>query len=284
MNNGGGGIFSFVSDLQTKLDTTVFTKLFATPPDVSRRGLCDAHRVAHAHPSTPGKYFSPTTFRLCDCPYETDTFFFIVSAALRTALQAAWSEGRHSVVEVTTSRAQNLRQHRVLQSAVAATVDASLRLMLGAKRGFRVGSGGDGESQVGSGRDVQRGWSDGDARALESSQLDRVVRNALVSKFQLPMRKVPTVVGVGTGGTGSGDTETTDLFRTGYLLEITLQCGATGVGEASPLPGLSSESHGAGLSQSPHTACAIRAVTRPTVRLDYGRLFAHTSYEHGPKD
>ena len=68
VNNGGGGIFSFVSDLQTKLDTTVFTKLFATPPDVSRRGLCDAHRVAHAHPSTPGKYFPPTTFRLCDCP------------------------------------------------------------------------------------------------------------------------------------------------------------------------------------------------------------------------
>ena len=26
-----------------------------------------------------GKYFPITTFRLCDCPYETDTFFFIVS-------------------------------------------------------------------------------------------------------------------------------------------------------------------------------------------------------------
>ena len=29
-----------------------------------------------------GKYFPPNTFCLPDCPYETDTFFFIVSASI----------------------------------------------------------------------------------------------------------------------------------------------------------------------------------------------------------
>ena len=92
VNNGGGGIFSFLP-VADQIDSGSFTKLFATPPDVSRRGLCDAHRVAHSHPSTP--------------------------EALKRALDAAWSEGRHSVVEVTTSRARNLEQHRALQARVA---------------------------------------------------------------------------------------------------------------------------------------------------------------------
>ena len=52
VNNGGGGIFSFLP-VADQIDAGAFTKLFATPPDVSRRGLCDAHRVAHSHPSAP---------------------------------------------------------------------------------------------------------------------------------------------------------------------------------------------------------------------------------------
>ena len=190
VNNGGGGIFSFLPNLSDKIDSGTYTKLFATPPDVSRRGLCDAHRVAHAHPSTP--------------------------AALKTALEAAWSEGRHSVVEVTTSRAQNLRQHRVLQNAVAKVVDASLKLSLG---------GGDSVS---------------DNR--------RVVASADVRKFELPMLKEPTTVIDGAiSQTNKSDqrqtsnTSSSNSTRTGYLLEVTFACGAVGRGEASPLPGLNSE-------------------------------------------
>jgi isochorismate synthase/2-succinyl-5-enolpyruvyl-6-hydroxy-3-cyclohexene-1-carboxylate synthase/2-succinyl-6-hydroxy-2,4-cyclohexadiene-1-carboxylate synthase/O-succinylbenzoate synthase len=129
VNNGGGGIFSFLP-VADQIDSGAFTKLFATPPDVSRRGLCDAHRVAHSHPSTP--------------------------AALKRALDAAWSEGRHSVVEVTTSRARNLEQHRALQARVGAAAACALRL-----------------------------------REAQSSGTPRVV-SASVRGFELPMLKKPT--------------------------------------------------------------------------------------------
>ena len=129
VNNGGGGIFSFLP-VADQIDSGAFTKLFATPPDVSRRGLCDAHRVAHSHPSTP--------------------------AALKRALDAAWSEGRHSVVEVTTSRARNLEQHRALQARVGAAAACALRL-----------------------------------RNAQSSGTPRVV-SASVRGFELPMLKKPT--------------------------------------------------------------------------------------------
>ena len=61
VNNGGGGIFSFLP-VADQIDAPKFTKLFATPPDVSRRGLCDAHRVARA-PSTPSARCAPRCAR-----------------------------------------------------------------------------------------------------------------------------------------------------------------------------------------------------------------------------
>ena len=48
VNNGGGGIFSFLP-VADQIDAPKFTKLFATPPDVSRRGsLRRASRRARA--------------------------------------------------------------------------------------------------------------------------------------------------------------------------------------------------------------------------------------------
>ena len=182
VNNGGGGIFSFLP-VADQIDAGAFTKLFATPPDVSRRGLCDAHRVAHSHPSAP--------------------------AALRAALDAAWSEGRHSVVEVTTSRARNLEQHRELQRRVARAAAAALALRR------------DAEAEA----------------SRDETRFDETVVAAEVRRFSLPMRKTPTTA-PGGGAAASDDART----REGWLLKVTLACGAVGWGEASPLPGLHAES------------------------------------------
>lgn len=88
VNNGGGGIFSFLP-VAGQVDDAAFNRLFATPPDVSRRGLCEAHRVSYSHP--------------------------VSMAELNEALRKAWNEDRHNVIEVTTSRARNLVQHRIVQ-------------------------------------------------------------------------------------------------------------------------------------------------------------------------
>ena len=177
VNNGGGGIFSFLP-VADQIDSGSFTKLFATPPDVSRRGLCDAHRVAHSHPSTP--------------------------EALKRALDAAWSEGRHSVVEVTTSRARNLEQHRALQARVARAAACALDLRTRAA-----------------------------SASASSSGMPRVA-SASVRGFELPMLKKPT--------TTEGEAKETAGTRRGHLLRVQLDDGRVGWGEASPLPGLHAES------------------------------------------
>lgn len=228
VNNGGGGIFNFLP-VSEQIDQARFTKLFATPPDVSRRGLCEAHRVAHAHPSTP--------------------------EALKKALDAAWSEGRHSVVEVTTSRARNLAQHRLLQRRVAETVDAALALgeRFGDEKLSLRGSESDSEKD----EDVVVEWRKSSPRA---------VARAAVSRFALPMLREPTTC-LKPSSSGSERDETSngedlnDARRTnenddsevshttnkqkgervGYILEVRLANGAVGRGEASPLPGLHRE-------------------------------------------
>ena len=226
VNNGGGGIFNFLP-VSEQIDAARFTKLFATPPDVSRRGLCEAHRVAHAHPSTP--------------------------EALKKALDAAWSEGRHSVVEVTTSRARNLAQHRLLQRRVAETVDAALALgeRFGDERMSLRGSESDSLDE-----DIVVRWPKSSPRA---------VTRATVSRFALPMLREPTTT-VKPSSSGSERDETSNgededharrtnqnddsssretnkqkSERVGYILEVRLANGAVGRGEASPLPGLHRE-------------------------------------------
>ena len=200
INNGGGGIFSFLP-VADQIDPGSFTKLFATPPDVSRRGLCEAHRVAHSHPSTP--------------------------EALRLALEAAWGEGRHSVVEVTTSRARNLEQHRALQKRVAAAAACALKLR------------------------------------EKVAYVPPRVSSARVSRFSLPMLRKPTTLPAAQGEEGEttsgaeasasastsaseseSESEATAAAgtREGWLLRVELEGGGVGWGEASPLPGLHRES------------------------------------------
>ena len=101
VNNGGGGIFSFLP-VAAQVDDASFNRLFATPPDVSRRGLCEAHRVAYSHPRTVEE--------------------------LRQALHSSWTENRHNVIEVTTSRARNLVQHRMVQRRCAHAARRALQM------------------------------------------------------------------------------------------------------------------------------------------------------------
>ena len=51
-------------------------KLHASAPMIA---MWDDHEIANNPWTGGGEYFPITTFRLPDCPYETDTFFFIVS-------------------------------------------------------------------------------------------------------------------------------------------------------------------------------------------------------------
>lgn len=101
VNNGGGGIFSFLP-VAAQVDDSSFNRLFATPPDVSRRGLCEAHRVTYSHPRTIEE--------------------------LRRALRTSWTENQHNVIEVTTSRARNLVQHKMVQRRCAHAARRALRL------------------------------------------------------------------------------------------------------------------------------------------------------------
>ena len=218
VNNGGGGIFSFLP-VSDQIDQARFTKLFATPPDVSRRGLCDAHRVAHAHPSTP--------------------------AALRAALEAAWAEGRHSVVEVTTSRARNLAQHKELQRRVAEAVDAALAL-------------------------EKRFEKEAEAEAEEADPTGtahpRAVVSSTVSRFALPMLREPTTF-VDPVIDPEDPEETkrarAGTTRVGYILEVRLANGAVGRGEASPLPGLHRESAAEAGAQLRVVAAALESAVVP---------------------
>ena len=243
VNNGGGGIFSFLP-VSEQIDAARFTKLFATPPDVSRRGLCEAHRVAHAHPSTP--------------------------SALRKALDAAWSEGRHSVVEVTTSRARNLAQHRALQRRVAEAVDAALAL------GERFGDvPGDVKMSV---RESKADASDEDIVLRWPKSSPRAVVAATVSRFALPMLREPTTTvkaddDEGDDASNGGDrdharSEKDDSSnlkqeRVGYILEVRLANGAVGRGEASPLPGLHRETAEEAGAQLRVVACLLESVEIP---------------------
>ena len=218
VNNGGGGIFSFLP-VADQIDAPKFTKLFATPPDVSRRGLCDAHRVAHAHPSTP--------------------------AALRTALRAAWAEGRHSVVEVTTSRARNLAQHKELQRRVAEAVDAALAL----EKRFE--------------KEAEAEEEEADPTGTAHP---RAVVSSTVSRFALPMLREPTTF-VDPVIDPEDPEETkrarAGTTRVGYILEVRLANGAVGRGEASPLPGLHRESAAEAGAQLRVVAAALESAVVP---------------------
>ena len=101
VNNGGGGIFGFLP-VSNEVERETFEKLFATPPDTSRRLLCEANRVAFAHPRSMHSFSNE--------------------------LATSYSEGRHRVIEVTTSRPQNLKEHKSAQHQAVSAVDHFLKV------------------------------------------------------------------------------------------------------------------------------------------------------------
>jgi isochorismate synthase / 2-succinyl-5-enolpyruvyl-6-hydroxy-3-cyclohexene-1-carboxylate synthase / 2-succinyl-6-hydroxy-2,4-cyclohexadiene-1-carboxylate synthase / o-succinylbenzoate synthase len=101
VNNGGGGIFGFLP-VSDEVERETFEKLFATPPDTSRRLLCEANRVAFAHPRSMHSFSNE--------------------------LATSYGEGRHRVIEVTTSRPQNLEEHRSAQRQAVLAVEHFLKV------------------------------------------------------------------------------------------------------------------------------------------------------------
>ena len=91
VNNGGGGIFSFLP-VADHVPEEVFTPLWATPQNVDLAGMCRAHGIPHMRVSTPEE--------------------------LRRALTSAWALNRHSVIEAITDRVGNVERHREVQGAV----------------------------------------------------------------------------------------------------------------------------------------------------------------------
>jgi isochorismate synthase/2-succinyl-5-enolpyruvyl-6-hydroxy-3-cyclohexene-1-carboxylate synthase/2-succinyl-6-hydroxy-2,4-cyclohexadiene-1-carboxylate synthase/O-succinylbenzoate synthase len=120
VNNGGGGIFSFLPVAEA-LPPDVFEPLWATPQHVDVAGLCRAHGVPHV--------------RVAD------------GAELAEALRAAWGLNRHSVVEVATERGANVAHHRAIAAAAAAAVEGALGALLpaaGAALAYLAPGDGDG--------------------------------------------------------------------------------------------------------------------------------------------
>ena len=101
VNNGGGGIFGFLP-VSTEIDRGTFEKLFATPPDASRRLLCEANRVAFAHPRSMHSFSNE--------------------------LATSYGEGRHRVIEVSTSRPQNLDEHKSAQRQAVSAAEHFLKM------------------------------------------------------------------------------------------------------------------------------------------------------------
>jgi len=102
VNNGGGGIFSFLP-VEDSIPRDVFETVFATPPGVDFAQMVQAHGIAHRAVHS--------------------------AAELPAALEEAWSCGEHCVVEVVTDRASNLGLHRRVQERVRAAVAPACALL-----------------------------------------------------------------------------------------------------------------------------------------------------------
>ncbi|KAG7671813.1 putative Protein PHYLLO, chloroplastic [Nannochloris sp. 'desiccata'] len=98
VNNGGGGIFSFLP-IAHHIPDELFTPLWATPQNVDLAGMCRAHGIPHIKVASPEE--------------------------LRTALRSAWGLNRHSVIEAITDREANVIRHREIQAAVQEALNSS---------------------------------------------------------------------------------------------------------------------------------------------------------------
>ncbi len=97
VNNDGGGIFHLLPVAQQPVP---FEALFGTPHGCSFGGAASMFSLPYARASTRDEAMH--------------------------ALQQAWSSKAPAIVELVTSRADNLGRHRALQAAVTQAVDAAL--------------------------------------------------------------------------------------------------------------------------------------------------------------
>ncbi|KAK3278475.1 hypothetical protein CYMTET_13591, partial [Cymbomonas tetramitiformis] len=116
INNGGGGIFSFLP-VAGLIPQDTFEPLFATPPGMDLELLCAAHRLPHIRVENPASWRMGGSLK-----GATE------GCVLQPALEMAWSVGRHCVVEVMTNRTANTLHHRTLAAASAAAVATSLHI------------------------------------------------------------------------------------------------------------------------------------------------------------
>lgn len=99
VNNGGGGIFSFLPIAQS-IPAEVFEPVFATPPGVSFPDMSRAHSIAHHVVQTP--------------------------AELHAALNTAWTSQQHAIVEVLVpDRQENFAIHQRIQEASRTALGAA---------------------------------------------------------------------------------------------------------------------------------------------------------------
>lgn len=96
VDNGGGGIFSF---LDVARETDVFERHFAAPHTTEFAAVCRAFAVPHS---------------------RVDTV-----AGLIAALDSAWADPQPSVVEVRTERAANHALHMDIQARIRTRVEAA---------------------------------------------------------------------------------------------------------------------------------------------------------------
>jgi 2-succinyl-5-enolpyruvyl-6-hydroxy-3-cyclohexene-1-carboxylate synthase len=92
LNNGGGGIFSF---LPVSSETDVFEECFATPQNFSVRSAAETFGIRYKNPRTNEEF----------------------AALLAEAMDAS----RSTIIEITCSRSENLLLHKNLKAAVAAS-------------------------------------------------------------------------------------------------------------------------------------------------------------------
>lgn len=236
VNNGGGGIFSFLP-IAEHLPDDVFTPLWATPQHVDLAGerTFAMYLLCFLMLPCPSKFIIPSSVRgICAgmCRAHSIPHLKVGSAAeLRKALHSAWGLNRHSVIEVVTSRTSNVDRHREVQAAVQSAVTSILRKRL--------------------------------ERNLSKPELQSclAINSAKWTAFELPLsRPLTTESGAGAA------------YRRGLLLEVeigTNNSPVKGVGEVSPLPGLHAESLEDATAQ---IAAVCEAISGARVPLDCALL------------
>ena len=150
------------------------------------------------------------------------------------------------MVEVTTSRARNLAQHKELQRRVAEAVDAALAL----EKRFGIPTKAEKEAEAEENEADPTGTS-------SKREHPRAVAFATTRRFELPMLREPTTflrdpaidseeapprLETKRETPSRARSPGTTTTRVGYILEVRLANGAVGRGEASPLPGVHRES------------------------------------------